>query len=143
MGTFLCEISNKELNNENKNNYIFDELYIKDKDINNDIRIINSYEERMKSNELEIEEDYKNEDEIKKCQIEINNELIQFNYFHKFKSKGKYLIEYTFNNIITKTCYMFYHCSSLINFDLSNFNTNNVTNMRIMFYYCSSLTNIN
>ena len=82
MGTFLCEILNKELNNENKNNYIIDELHTKDKDINNDIRIINSHEERMKSNELEIEEDYKNEDEIKKCQIEINNELIQFNYFH-------------------------------------------------------------
>ena len=54
----------------------------------------------------------KRKDEIKKCQIEINNELIQF-YFHKFKSKGKYLIKYIFNNIITKTCYMFYHCSSL------------------------------
>ena len=87
-------------------------------------------------------EDYKNEDEIKKCQIEINGELIKFNYFHKFKSKGKYIIKYTFNNIITKTCYLFYGCSSLTNIDLSNFNTKNVTDMGGMFSGCSSLTNI-
>ena len=37
---------------------------------------------------------------------------------------------------------MFYKCSSLTNIDLSNFNTNNVTDMGCMFYGCSSLTNI-
>ena len=64
-GTFIGEILNKELNNENKNNYIIAEIYIKDEDINKDIRILNSYEERMRSEGWEIEEDYKNEDEIK------------------------------------------------------------------------------
>jgi len=34
---------------------------------------------------------------------------------------------------------MFYYCSSLTNIDLSNFNTQNVTNMRDMFCFCSSL----
>ena len=34
-------------------------------------------------------------------------------------------------------------CSSLTHLDLSNFNTNNVTNMSGMFLGCSSLTNIN
>jgi len=38
---------------------------------------------------------------------------------------------------------MFARCSSLTNINLSNFNTNNVTNMGYMFYECSSLTNIN
>ena len=37
---------------------------------------------------------------------------------------------------------MFYECNSLTNIDLSNFNTQNVTNMSYMFYECSSLTNI-
>ena len=37
---------------------------------------------------------------------------------------------------------MFYGCSSLNNIDLSNFNTNNVTNMKGLFYGCSSLNNI-
>ena len=38
---------------------------------------------------------------------------------------------------------MFRGCPSLTNIDLSNFNTNNVTNMSDMIYGCSSLTNMN
>ena len=38
---------------------------------------------------------------------------------------------------------MFFECSSLTNINLSNFDTNNVTNMEHMFSGCSSLTNIN
>ena len=38
---------------------------------------------------------------------------------------------------------MFSECSSLTNINLSNFNTNNVTNMSYMFSGCSSLININ
>ena len=38
---------------------------------------------------------------------------------------------------------MFLGCSSLTNINLSNFNTQNVTNMWSMFDGCSSLTNIN
>ena len=37
---------------------------------------------------------------------------------------------------------MFCWCDKLTNIDLSNFKTNNVTNMGWMFYRCSSLTNI-
>ena len=39
--------------------------------------------------------------------------------------------------------YILRGCSSLTNINLSNFNTNNVTNMSDMFCGCSSLTNIN
>ena len=38
---------------------------------------------------------------------------------------------------------MFSRCSSLKELNLSNFNTNNVTNMRYMFYECSSLKELN
>ena len=38
---------------------------------------------------------------------------------------------------------MFYYCESLINLNLSNFNTQNVTNMNYMFSHCKSLTNLN
>ena len=37
---------------------------------------------------------------------------------------------------------MFMNCSSLINLDLSNFNTSNVTDMSYMFSVCSSLTKL-
>ena len=38
---------------------------------------------------------------------------------------------------------MFSYCSSLTSLNLSNFNTNNVTNMSYMFNICSSLTTLN
>ena len=38
---------------------------------------------------------------------------------------------------------MFYGCSTLNNIDLSNFITNNVTDMKCMFDGCSFITNIN
>ena len=38
---------------------------------------------------------------------------------------------------------MFYGCSSLKEINISNFNTNNATDMSGMFYGCSSLKEIN
>ena len=38
---------------------------------------------------------------------------------------------------------LFYNCSSLVQLDLSNFNTDNVDNMDYMFYNCSSLRELN
>ena len=38
---------------------------------------------------------------------------------------------------------IFIECTSLTSLDLSNFNTNNVTNMSRMFYNCYSLTSLN
>ena len=137
-------LHNNEIKNENINNYIIAEINIKEEDINKDIRILNSYEETLRINEyIKKNLNLNNENEIKNCEITINNQLIPFNYIHKFKSSGKYIIKYTFKNIINKTSYMFYKCELLNNIDLSNFNTNNVTNMRSMFCGCSSLNSIN
>ena len=39
--------------------------------------------------------------------------------------------------------YMFYECSSLLSLpDISNWNTNYVTNMSFMFYRCSCLSSL-
>ena len=38
---------------------------------------------------------------------------------------------------------MFYECKALSNIDLSNFNTEKVTNMGSMFSLCDSLTSLN
>ena len=141
-GTFIGEIINKDngYNVNNSNNYIIAEMDIKEKDINQDIRIINSYENFQR---LSSEGELMNEEEIKKCEIRINDILIPFNYFYKFKNKGKYNLKYSFNNHLNKTDYMFSFCLSLTNIDLSNFNTQNVTNMKWMFWQCSSLKDIN
>jgi len=38
---------------------------------------------------------------------------------------------------------MLYDCNSLTNLNLSNFNTQNVTDMGCMFCHCNSLSNLN
>ena len=50
--------------------------------------------------------------------------------------------KYLFSEYLTKTSCMFNGCNSLTNIDLSNFNTQNVTNMYSMFCGCNSLTTI-
>ena len=40
-------------------------------------------------------------------------------------------------------CWMFNECSLLKELNISNFNTNNVTDMRGMFFECSSLKELN
>jgi surface protein len=128
----------------NFDNYIIAEIDIKDEDVNKNIKILGSYEEFFRANPGKLLEDniFKNEDEIKKCEIKINNEIIPFNYYHQFKSKGKYTIKYSFKNNLKCTCLMFGDCKLLTNINLSNFNTNNVTDMGHMFYGCSSLNKI-
>ena len=136
------------LNNTKKesslDNYILADIYIKDEDINKDIKILSSNEEFFRTNQGElIDNNIGNEDEITKCEIKINDEKIPFNYFYKFKSKGKYRIKYIFKNNLKSTCLMFGGCSSLTNIDLSKFNGSNVISMNDMFYECSSLKDIN
>ena len=123
------------------NNYIESEIEIKEE--NQKIRIINSYEEWYKNNDGEFKEEFCNEKEIKECEFSINNEMIPFTYFYKFKKTGKYKIKYSFKNTLTKINHMFSDCESLTNINLSNFNTQNVTNMSDMFSHCKSLININ
>ena len=80
-----------------------------------------------------------NEKEIKdNCEIRINDEKIPFSYKYKFNKKGKYIIKYSFNKNITKINFLFCDCKCLVNINLFNFNTQNVTNMGCMFLGCSS-----
>jgi len=149
LSTNIISIFNhiKNYYNNNKNNYIIAEIEIKEEDINKKILIINSYEEVKRINSWKNKEDdykYENEKEIKEnCEIKINNKKFNFSFYCIFPQKGNYKIEYTFKHKLSKTCFMFYGCSSLTNINLSNFNTQNVINMHSMFYSCSSLTNIN
>ena len=127
------------------------EINIEERDANKNIRIINSYEEYItKYYPDELDEiNYQqhifhiNEEEIKQCQIEINNMQIPFSYFYKFPQTGRYTIKYTFINNLKKANYMFSECYNIINIDLSKFNTKEVDDMSCMFANCCSLQNIN
>ena len=128
-------------------------------------RIINSYE-NVRREEPKWEWDkikvVENEEEIKNCEIFINDKKIEFTYDYNFKDEGKYKIKYKFKNLMTSTNFMFYGCKSLISLDLShfnyeryvsdcsslislnlsNFNTQNVTNMEGLFDGCNSLISL-
>ena len=129
-----------------KNNKILGEIYIKKEDVGKYIRIINSFENiKREWHFKDSDEDwkYENEKEIKdNIEIKINGKKIKFTYKYKFNKEGKYIIKYSFKNNLTKTCWIFYECNSLTNLDLSNFNIQNVTNLRSMFSFCKSLRNL-
>ena len=141
---FILEKYIQYKNEINNINYIIGELKIGVKDLNKDIRLINSYDQynkRKKNNN--VNDIYKNEKEIiENIEIKINDETIPFSYFFKFQKNGEYTIKYSFKNKLTKSNFMFSECYSLTNIDLSNFNTKNIINMNNMFHGCNSLVNI-
>ena len=48
-----------------------------------------------------------NEEQIKYCEIFINNIKINFNYYHFFEKKGNYTIKYVFKKVLTNINHMF------------------------------------
>ena len=111
-------------------------LEINIKDENSKERIINSLENTKRENpnrNWENIETKENENEIKDCEIYINDKKIDFAYYYTFKNKGKYIIKYKFKKLLNSCNFMFYDCNSLSSLDLSNFNTQNVTDMGFMF----------
>ena len=122
-------------------NEIISEINIK---VNNSKeRIINSVENTKREDPNLINNKSKeNEKEIRDCEIYINDKKIDFTYYYTFKNKGKYIIKYKFKKLLTSTNYMFYNCKSLSLINLSNFNTQNVTDMEYMFCGCNSLSSL-
>ena len=137
-------------NNQNYNNYIIGEIVLTELQLHNDyfknIRLIGSYEEYKRNNNIKDKKDeylYENEKEIKdSCIIEINNKIIPFSYFYKFKDTGKYIIKYTFIKEIINPNYLFYNCHRLKKLNLSHFKTQNAISMKGMFYNCCDLTSL-
>ena len=79
------------MGNNNGKNEIVAEININEYNINKEIRIINSFEQYKRENKF-VGDVCKNENEIKKCKIKINNKIIPFSYFYRFNKKGKYNI---------------------------------------------------
>ena len=122
-------------------NFILAEILITDENKDEEIQIINSHENIVRQEEGKLEESEKNEEEIKKCEIKINDNIIPFTYKYKFPNKGKYKICYTFD-ISTRADFLFYNCSAHVNIDFSHFNTKPITNMKGMFCSCKAAEKI-
>ena len=129
------------------NSYITGEIFIDNNNLNTNVRIINSYERRIKEGQLIKRKhcsEYENEEELKEnCIILINNDPINFSYFHKFYNIGTHKIKYLFMKNMKNINDLFSNCSSLRKLDLSHFNSEFVTNMCSMFFGCKRLKEIN
>ena len=136
---FKEKIENKGLN------CILSEVYLKEKDLNKNIRIINSYEENQRENNITKFEDKKmNEKEIKdNIEIRIDDKLIPFSYFYKFLERGKHKIKYIFKNIAENINNIFHRCEYLTKVNLSYFDSRYIKDMSFMFKDCKHLENIN
>ena len=154
-GTFIGEIINeikKEAEETEETvkkvkeykNFIIAEIYIEDNDVNKKFRIINSYEEYMRTEKPydNLDKDRMNEKEIKECIILINDKLIPFNYYYQFKEKGKHIIKYCFKNYLTKVNDIFNKCEDLIKIDLSSFKIDDKSNIALMFNRFNKLNEI-
>ena len=76
--------------------------------------------------------------------------LIYINGKQNFTITNKYYfdkddnyIDLIWNNTIDSCYFMFYKCSDIIEIDLSNFDSSNVSTMGYMFYGCSQLSSLN
>ena len=127
-------------------NFIIGEINIRSDDIYKFTRVINSFENfKRETNLSEQEDDWKfnNEKELREnIEIKINGKTMPFSYSYKFPVKGRYNIQYSFKKCLTKSNHMFWGCKSIINLNLSNFNTQNVTNMSHMFGGCNTLQSL-
>ena len=126
-------------------NKIYGKIRVPDDYIDTPTPIINSYERCGTILETDDdEENCQNDDEIKEnITIKIEGKPIDFSYTYKFDKEGIYEIEYSFKGNLTKTNYMFAKCDLIEELDLSNFKTQNVSNMCSMFSECRSLKKIN
>ncbi len=93
-------------------------------------KIINSYD-NMKREEPRngIRSTKRNEEQIKNCEIFINDKKIDFCYYYQFPEGGEYTIIYKFKAPIKYADFMFYKCKDLISIDLSNFNGSELTSI--------------
>ena len=109
-------------------------------------RIINSYQ-NVKREEYnfwnwENIKPIENEEQIKDCEIYINDKIISFDYYYTFQTEGIYIIKYKFNTLLESTNFMFHDCKSLISLNLSQFNSTNIIDTKYMFYNCSSIISL-
>ena len=98
-------------------NYIIGKIAITEKDLKEEKSIICSYEEYKRKYPKDISnwnENNCNEEEIKKCEIEIENKKIPFSYSYKFNKEGEYIIKYSFKNSLTNMNLFFFNLFKFI-----------------------------
>ena len=132
-------INNPNYTNNKTKNYIVAEFSVSENDVFKNMIIINSYEEFKKHNpSIEFNKKFENEKELmKNCQLEMDNKILPFTYSYEFNTLNL-TIKYLFKKNINMK-FIFAEIRNLIKIDLSNFNSQDITNMSNMFQRCNKL----
>ena len=141
---------NQEYNYENfYENYILCTYNILEKNLNNNIQILNCLNQKTKieiekENEINLNQLQINEKEIKNCcELFLNNKKINFCFQHKFNKKGENTLKIQFNKELENSSLLFFKCSLLSSLDFSHFDSSKITKMNYLFSECSSLESLN
>ena len=129
------------VNNEKKNE-IYLELEVKVDDINKEVYFLDN----MKYTD-DIVTEKKNETSlpelnIKNTKLYINNKKYDYCKYFKPEKEGLYKVKLKLDIKMQDCSEMFHGCYNIIKIDLSNFNSENVMNMKYMFAGCLNLKNI-
>ena len=140
------------LNKSNNNKGILIKNIIKDfmkifkngiKRKKNEINLLINIDKPEINKEIYFMDNYDNYHNNLKELNDLNTELyinnIKYKYSKYFipKNEGKYNIKLKFNINIKECSYIFANCKNIEDINLSDFNTENVINMKYMFYGCN------
>ena len=130
-----------KVNNEKKNE-IYLELEVKADDVNKEVYFLDN----MNYTD-DIVEEKKRETSlpglgVSDTKLYVNNKKYNYCKYFKPEKEGLYKIKLEFGIKMQDCSEMFHGCHNIIKIDLSNFNSENVINMKYMFSGCLNLKNI-
>ena len=132
IGTFL-KFPLNDLNK--KKNEIIIQIKIDKNDINKEIYFLDNTD-FFDHNCIKVYHGFLKELNKYNTELYINDDKKEYKKYFIPEKEGIYTILLKLNISITDCSYMFYKCGNIINIDLSNFDTTNVTNMSNMFAFC-------
>jgi len=128
-----------------KKNFIILKLEVDKSEINKDIYFLDNdlYTDDI-IREKTSENSFNKSNELNKSNIKIyiNEELLEYSKCFKPKKEGVYKIKIELDGKIKNCSQMFHGCSNITFIDLSNFDSEMVTNMNYMFSGCKKLKKI-
>ena len=145
----LNKIQEQPNNNNKGNNKIFIYLDVKKEDKAEEVYFFDK--KNLGGDGGFVKEIGKYKDKIKLNIILPNEVRKKDSFINEFKPESKdynqngnciYIVEVEFPEPIINCGYMFYDCNNIIEVDLSNFDTSNITNMNDMFSYCINVRKI-
>ena len=117
-------------------------LFISKDDVDNDVYFLDNTE--FKDYETNIYHYHDNLKELNEenAKVYINDKKYAYTKYFRPHKEGIYSVRIKFNIQLTDCSYMFYYCYSLINIDLTFFDSSKVNNMSNMFALCVNLNNL-